>query len=131
VASSKGRGTSPFSLIAPPTPIPDVDDEAGAAPAVPPPTPDPPAVDPEPPAVTVEHAQPAQTASAQAKRRERGTPSTPRRASPTIRLWQPSADALYEAFLQERRTSNPRLTYPEFASRIVDAGLRVERGRRS
>ena len=49
-------------------------------------------------------------------------PSSPR-AAMTIRLHAAAAEPLNEAWLNERRTRDPKLSYPEFASMIVRLGL--------
>ena len=54
-----------------------------------------------------------------------------KRSAATVRLHQPAADALYDAFLDERRNLDPRMSYPQFASRIVMAGLDSERRRQA
>lgn len=54
-----------------------------------------------------------------------------RHSAATVRLHQPAADALYDAFLDERRNIDPRMSYPQFASRIVMAGLDSERRRQA
>ena len=41
----------------------------------------------------------------------------------TIRLHASAAEPLNEAWLNERRTRDPKLSYPEFASMIVRLGL--------
>jgi hypothetical protein len=45
------------------------------------------------------------------------------RAAMTIRLHAVAAEPLNEAWLNERRTHDPKLSYPEFASMIVRLGL--------
>lgn len=45
----------------------------------------------------------------------------------TIRLHAAAAEPLNEAWLNERRTNDPKLSYPEFASRIVSLGLAAYR----
>jgi hypothetical protein len=49
------------------------------------------------------------------------------RAARTIRLHEPAAAALNSAWLHERMTVNPKLSYPEFASEIVRLGLAARR----
>lgn len=50
-------------------------------------------------------------------------PSGEERAATTIRLHQPAAVALNQAWLNERMHVNPILSKPEFASEIVRLGL--------
>jgi hypothetical protein len=45
------------------------------------------------------------------------------RAASTVRLRPSAAEPLNAAWLDERRRNNPKLSYPEFASRIVSLGL--------
>jgi hypothetical protein len=52
-------------------------------------------------------------------------------AARTIRLHASAAEPLNEAWLNERRTRDPKLSYPEFASMIVRLGLAAyEKGQR-
>lgn len=44
-------------------------------------------------------------------------------AATTIRLRPSAAEPLNAAWLDERRRNDPKLSYPEFASRIVSLGL--------
>ena len=52
-------------------------------------------------------------------------PATPviARAATTVRLRPSAAEPLNAAWLDERRRNDPKLSYPEFASRIVSLGL--------
>jgi hypothetical protein len=101
-----------FSLLSePPRPLPDIDAPAAAV-AVPEP--------PPPPARrSVAQADPATA------------PGSP--AALTVRLHRSAAEPLNEAWLNERRLTDPKLSYPEFASRIVQLGLtaweRKQRGK--
>lgn len=52
-----------------------------------------------------------------------GAPPGEERAATTIRLHQPAAVALNQAWLNERMHVNPILSKPEFASEIVRLGL--------
>jgi hypothetical protein len=51
------------------------------------------------------------------------------RAPTTVRLRQPAANALREAWLEEKHT-NVLLSYPEFASEVVLDGLKARKRRR-
>jgi hypothetical protein len=50
------------------------------------------------------------------------------KAAMTIRLHASAAEPLNEAWLNERRTRDPKLSYPEFASMIVRLGLTAYEG---
>jgi hypothetical protein len=160
VASGRRRSTS-FSLVTPPTPIPDDPDEEEAGRSTPsepvqPSQPAPDAATPEPKAAAASEVnelapdaveqdisptsavQPPPTPTRERGRGERKAAEVPapapppgRKAAAVVRLHQPVAEALYEAFLDERRRVDPRVSYPAFASRIVSAGLAAERRRRS
>ncbi|HKR50561.1 MAG TPA: hypothetical protein VJT72_13495 [Pseudonocardiaceae bacterium] len=84
--------------------------------------------EPAPPATAV-------TATAAPPRRKRGSPrlgepsaAAEPTAPPTLRLSQPTAEALRAAWLEEKR-SRVLLTYQDFAGEIITAGLRQARRR--
>jgi hypothetical protein len=107
---------SKFALLSqPPQPLPD--DVPAAA--------DPPAraeetKQPRPRKGSATTTQPASDALA--------TPIAP--AATTIRLRRSAAEPLNEAWLNERRLGDPKLSYPEFASMIVQLGLAAYERRR-
>lgn len=115
-------------LITPPEPLPEPEDEhaeltaAGERAAVPEiagPAPEVvPAAPSAPPSLASDDAGPAVAAAEQQASLETGKPVVP-----TIRLHQPAARALRSAWLGERRTGDPTLSFPTFASEIVILGL--------
>jgi hypothetical protein len=119
VPKPHNRGFS--GLITPPEPLPDEDADAGEG-AI---------VDlterrsePEPTELPV--AQTSLEAKTPAKRqpeRKVGGQAPASRVALTVRLHEPAARALNDAWLNERRQVNPKLSYPEFASEVVRLGL--------
>jgi len=106
VPASRGRGFD-LGLTGPVTPLPDPDqpESAPASTAATPPAPDP------------IPARPARS-------RRSTPPAQPRpKAATTIRLRPSAAEPLNEAWLAERQATDPKLSYPEFASRIIQLGL--------
>lgn len=91
-----------------PRPLPDLPAEEPAAAPAPPPEPGP-EPRPEPPSTS--------------RRAPALVPTATARAASTIRLRPSAAEPLNEAWLHERQTRDPKLSYPEFASRIVALGL--------
>jgi hypothetical protein len=137
------KGSRNFSglLSDPPRPLPDDDDATTAAAEVP-------AVEEAPPADIVDLRKPAVPESAaeatpraeevttaagrQRPARQASAPSAPvpaaapasgGDAAATVRLHQPAANALNDAWLDQRMHVNPKLSKPEFASEIVRLGL--------
>jgi hypothetical protein len=51
-----------------------------------------------------------------------------KRGATTVRLRPAAANALYDAWITARRNEDPRLSYPEFASKVVVEGLRAGGG---
>ena len=94
-----------FSLLSqPPQPLPD-DDEPAAA-------------------VAAEASKPAGEGRPARSRAASKPAQAPRpRGATTVRLRPAAADALSEAWLDERQQTDPKLSYPEFASMIVLSGL--------
>jgi hypothetical protein len=80
--------------------------------------------DDDEPAAAAEASKPAGEGR-QARARAASKPAqAPRpRGATTVRLRPPAADALSEAWLDERQQTDPKLSYPEFASMIVLRGL--------
>ncbi len=147
---SPRTGSSSFGslLSGLPQPIPDDDEvaqpdesEHAAAPPErhedeePPARPE--ATMPAPAAATEPEPQPARAGEPRPTPRPRRTQPAPTPAPPTeripttLRLHQPVAAALVEAWLQERRTNDPRVSYTAFASEVVSEGLRVRQRRRT
>lgn len=112
-----------FSLLSePPQPLPEEGERAEAPAAAPA---GPPALS----AGTPASARPA-------PRRSGPTPVAPAVTAPaalTVRLRRSAAEPLNQAWLSERQTTDPKLSYPEFASMIVQLGLaaweRKQRGK--
>jgi hypothetical protein len=113
-ASRTGR-TFKGLLSDPPAPL--VDDEAVQAPTEPAPAPVT-TVSAAPAAATKKPVEPAP------KRQDQPTAEI-KNAPTTVRLRQSVANALETAWLEERRTGDPRVSATEFASRAVMAGLAV------
>jgi hypothetical protein len=119
------RGRKSFSLITQPEPLPDTDTPAAAEAAV--------EVQPSPPlrqeasparaakAPKQPTAQPPVVAAPAPAPAAAESPST--RAATTIRLRPSAAEPLNAAWLNERRYKDPKISYPEFASRVVALGL--------
>lgn len=111
-------------LLTEPKPIPDDDGdgpglespEAQPAPQAQPATPQSAARSRRP-----QPSDPAQLTPAPTSATPAGADTPP--ASRTIRLHASAAEPLNAAWLNERRTTNPKLSYPEFASMIVNLGL--------
>lgn len=107
------RPNRKFSLLTEqPQPIPDDEDDPNTNPTAPT------LSDAAPP----QSAQPAKPTSSRPTRPTKPAAESPRAAT-TIRLHAPAAQALNDAWLNERRTRDPKLSYPEFASMIVQRGL--------
>lgn len=126
--STPARGKRSFSglLSDPPTPLPDVEDDQP--------------IHAEEPAIIIPPAAPAPDRDIVATPHVDAPAATPpeveppdrrksrtRSAPTTVRLRQSAADALEAAWLEERRTGDPRISATEFASRAVQAGLGVMR----
>lgn len=92
-----GRDKGKFAgrMTSPPRPLPDDEPTTGAQPG-------------RPPFVPV---------------RETAASVSSATAATTIRLRPAAAEPLNAAWLNERRLSDPKLSYPEFASMIVRLGL--------
>ena len=117
---SHNRGFS--GLIGPPEPLPDDDaDAVGEGAAIV----DLPERRPEPgPPEPVTQASPAAKTRPKRQPQRQSVPEAPRpRVALTVRLHEPAARALNDAWLNERRQVNPKLSYPEFASEVVRLGL--------
>jgi hypothetical protein len=81
---------------------------------------------PEPasaPVATVPASAAAPTSAEPAPRSQPRPGAETKNAPTTIRLRQSAANALEAAWLEERRTGDPRVSGTEFASRAVMAGL--------
>lgn len=135
---SKDRRFSSL-LSAPPAPIPDDKDEqlgagereesrrTGSTRQPGPASKAPPATGPRQPAQP--NAEPTRTEAATPEVVDEPTPApTPApmataSAATTVRLRPSAAEPLNAAWLDERRRNNPKLSYPEFASMIVNLGL--------
>ncbi len=106
-----------FDLFTDPRPLPDNDEPAA-----------PPAAAPVAAAELEQPARPkAQRARAAASPADKPEPQaaagTMPPAATTVRLRPSAAEPLNAAWLNERRNTNPKLSYPEFASMIVSLGL--------
>jgi hypothetical protein len=128
-------------LSDPPKPLPDDSADAPTAPDEAPAVEEAPAADivdlrSEP---TVAEATPAAEEVTTATRRRRPELAAPAPSAPasaaapvgggdaaaTVRLHQPAANALSDAWLDQRMYVNPKLSEPEFASEIVRLGFAV------
>lgn len=85
---------------------------------------------PETAAASVAPAIPAARPAAQRRSRKladpASSPAAESKAPPTLRLAQPTAEALRAAWLQDKR-DRVLLTYQDFASEVITAGLRQAR----
>ena len=137
LTAPKSRSGFSGLLTSPPAPLPDDDDQpaVSSAEVVAEPEPEP---APAPPPAEVRRidslsAQRADQVREPQRRaaRESTVPTASvapvatagERAATTIRLHQPAAAALNQAWLNERMHVNPTLSKPEFASEIVRLGL--------
>jgi hypothetical protein len=102
---AKGGSLVPPLITQMPRPLPDDDQDLAARGAE---------RQAEPAPVQPQAVRPRRTAAA---------PVAKPRAATTVRLRPSAAEPLNEAWLAERQASDPKLSYPEFASRIVQLGL--------
>ena len=113
-----------LALSEPPKPLPDDDAPVEVAEASAPSQPSrrrPSAARTNGPASRIAEPKPTQTKAVPAE--QAGETVTYRRAATTVRLRPSAADPLNAAWLDERRRTDPTLSYPEFASKIVRLGL--------
>ena len=103
---AKGGSFGNLGLTQPLRPLPDDEDQAAAV------------ADP-----AAAPAAPQQGATTRGRRSTPQPPAPKPRAATTVRLRPSAAEPLNEAWLAERQATDPKLSYPEFASRIVQLGL--------